>query len=186
MAVQSQRMSVEEFDRFIEQPENAHRLFEYVGGEAVEVVSNQRSSAIAVTIAFYLKLYLRENRMGGIVSGADGGYIIAGERYIPDVAYVSARRQAEASDRPYSPVPPDLAVEVLSPSNTPHELRIKVANYLAAGVIVWVVDPERQWVEVYAPGQPVRKVGASGVLGGGDVLPGFELPVAAIFEQETP
>ncbi|WP_119065746.1 Uma2 family endonuclease [Aggregatilinea lenta] len=182
MAVQSQHMPVEEFDRFVMLPENVDRLFEYIGGEAVEVVSNQRASAIAVTVAFYLKLHLRENALPGIVSGADGGYVIAGERYIPDVAFVSAQRQPEASERPYSPVPPDLAVEVLSPSNTPHEMRIKVVNYLSVGATVWIVDPDRQVVEVYAPGQPVKKVGINGSLSGVAVLPGFELPVKNIFE----
>lgn len=182
MAVQSQHMSVEEFDRFVERPENANRLFEYVGGETIEVVSNQRASAMAVTIAFFIKLYLRDNNLPGIVSGADGGYVIAGERYIPDVAFVSAQRQPEASERPYSVVPPDLVVEVLSPSNTPHEMRVKVVNYLSVGAMVWIVDPERQVVEVYAPGQPVKKVSANGVLSGGSALPGFALAVKSIFE----
>lgn len=180
MAVQYQSMTVEEFDRFVMLPENADRLLEYIGGEVVEVVSNQRSSAIASTFIAFIKMYAIQNRLG-FVTGADGGYIIAGERYIPDVAFVSKARQEQPSEQAYSDIPPDLVVEVLSPSNTPHELRVKVANYLAAGVTVWMVDPEREVVEVYAPGQPVRKVAADGVLEGGDVLPGFRLSVEDIF-----
>jgi Uma2 family endonuclease len=60
-------------------------------------------------------------------------------------------------------------------------LRVKVANYLAAGTLVWIVRPETKIVEVYAPGQPMRKVGVDGSLDGGDVLPGFSLPVRDIF-----
>jgi Uma2 family endonuclease len=60
-------------------------------------------------------------------------------------------------------------------------VRVKVGNYLAAGTVVWVIDPERKLVEVYAPGQPVRKVGVDSVLDGGEVLPGFTLAVKDIF-----
>lgn len=181
MAVQTRRMSIEEFDRFVTLPENAERLFEYIGGEVVEVVSSQRASAIAYNIGFFIKLHLRTHDIAGLVTGADGGYMIAGERYIPDVAFVSRARQAEPSDQPYSPVPPDLAVEVLSPSNTPHEMRLKVVNYLAAGSVVWVVDPDRQAVEVYTPGRAGKTVHLDETLEGDEVLPGFALPVKDIF-----
>jgi len=97
------------------------------------------------------------------------------------VAFVSAARQAEPSERAYSPIPPDLAIEVLSPSNTPREMRLKVANYLAAGTTVWIVDPDRQLVEVYAPGRAAKTVYLDETLDGGDVLPGFKLAVQDIF-----
>lgn len=182
MAVQTSPITVEEFEQLAALPENADRLLEYIGGEVVEVVSNQRSSTVGISISFYIKLYLRENHVKGVVSGADGGYKIAGERYIPDVAYVSPARQAEPSDEGYSSITPDLAVEVLSPSNTAHEMRLKVVNYLSVGTSVWVVDPERKMVEVYTPGQPGQTVRHDGVLDGGAVLPGFKLAVKDIFE----
>src|SRR5512133_3242381 len=115
MGTQTQRMTVEEFDRFVALPQNADKLFEYIGGEVIEMVSNQRSSAIAYKLGVFIGMYLLQSKMGGIATGADGGYMIAGERYIPDIAYVSKARQSEPSERAYSPIPPDLAVEVLSP-----------------------------------------------------------------------
>ena len=181
MAVQFQRMTVAEFERFAALPENADRLLEYIGGEVVEVVSNQRSSAVAHTIGFFIQLYLREKGLGGIVTGADGGYMIAGERYIPDVAWVSPARQQGISDQAYSAIPPDLAVEVLSPSNDPDDMRIKVVNYLRAGTTVWVVNPDKRHVEIYAPGQAPQRIPEDGVLDGGDTLPGFALAVKDIF-----
>lgn len=174
-------MTVEEFDQFVMLPENAERLFEYIGGEVVEVVSNQRSSAIAYTLGTFIKMYLMRNKIG-FVTGADGGYVIAGERYIPDVAFVSKARQSEPSEQAYSSIAPDLVVEVLSLSNTPHEMRVKVLNYLSVGTTVWVVDPDRELVEVCAPGQPVQKVRMDGVLDGGDLLPGFTVAVEDVFE----
>jgi Uma2 family endonuclease len=180
MAVQTQRMTVEEFDRFAALPGNAERLLEYIGGEVVEVVSNQRSSSIAYRVGGFLAIYLLQSDIG-FLTGADGGYMIAGERYIPDVAFVSRARQPEPSEEAYSAIPPDLVVEVLSPSNTPHDMRVKVVNYLSVGATVWVIDPDRKLVEVYRPGQPVKKIGADGTLDGGDALPGFSLAVKDIF-----
>ncbi len=180
MAIQTRRVSVEEFDRFVALPENAERLFEYIGGEVVEVVSNQRSSRIAARIIGFLFAYLQQHNLGFLTS-SDGGYQIAGERYIPDVAYVSRARQTEPSDQSYSPIPPDLVVEVLSPSNTPHEIRLKMVNYLAAGCTVWIVDPDRQVVEVYTPGRAGKTVHVDETLDGGEVLPGFTLAVKDIF-----
>jgi hypothetical protein len=74
-------MTLEEFDRFVELPENADRLFEYIGGEVAEVVSNQRSSSIAYRLGIFIGMYLLQNDVGGVATGADGGYMIAGERY---------------------------------------------------------------------------------------------------------
>jgi Uma2 family endonuclease len=180
MAVQAQRMTAEEFDRFVELPQNASRRFEYIGGETVEVVSSQYASQIAARINGFIFIYLLHNSIG-FLTGADGGYVVSNERYIPDVAFVSRQRQAQVSDQPYSPIPPDLAVEVLSPSDNPRDVRLKVANYLTAGTLVWGVDPDQKLVEVYTPGKPAKPVGIDGTLDGGDVLPGFTLAVRDIF-----
>lgn len=178
------RTTVEEFERFIYEPENISREFEYIGGEIVSVVSNNYSSEIASIINFYIRLHLKENKMGGRVTGADGGYIIAGERYIPDVAYVSQEKQPKPSREAYNPTPPDLAVEVLSPTNDDKQMRIKITNYLAVGTTVWVVNPAERSLEVYSPGQPVIVLDESQILDGGGVLPGFTLAVAEIFPEE--
>jgi Uma2 family endonuclease len=181
MAVQSRRMTLEEFNQFIALPENAERNFEYIDGSVVETVTNQRSSAIAFRLGGRIELYLLQHQ-SGFLTGADGGYAIAGERYIPDVAFVSYQRQAEPSDEAYSAIPPDLAVEVLSPANSEKDMRTKVVNYLSVGTVVWVVDPEFKLVEVYHPGQPVKKVRLDDILDGGELLPGFKLAVKDIFQ----
>jgi Uma2 family endonuclease len=181
MAVQAQRMTVEEFDRFVELPQNADKRLEYIGGETVEVVSSQYASQIAARINGFIFIYLLHNNIG-FLTGADGSYVVSSdERYIPDVAFVSKQRQAQVSNRPYSLIPPDLAVEVLSPSDNPRDVRLKVANYLNAGTMVWVVDPDQKLVEVYTPGKPAKPVDMDGTLDGGDVLPGFTLAVKDIF-----
>ena len=173
-------MSVEAFDRVAALPENAERRLEYVGGMVVEVVSNNYASAVASRISGFLFVYLLDNPIG-YLTGADGGYRVSGERYIPDVAFISRVRQPEPSHETYNPLPPDLAVEVMSPSDDLNAMRVKVANYVAAGTLVWLVRPEIQVVEVYTPGRPVQRLGSDAMLSGGAVLPEFELPVHDVF-----
>jgi Uma2 family endonuclease len=183
MAVPEQiRVTLEEFDEYINRPENADRLFEYIGGEIVEAVANNYSSEIAATILAEVKAFAKANNLGR-VTGADGGYIVSGEKYIPDVAFISFARQPEPSHNAYNPNAPDLAVEVLSPGNTEEQMLVKVANYLAAGTVVWRVKPLEKQVVVLVPGKPAKTLTINDTLDGGDVLPGFKLAVREIFPE---
>jgi Uma2 family endonuclease len=183
MAVQTQRMTVEEFERFAERPENANRRLEDIGGEVVEVASNSYSSLVAGNILFAIKLHLRDSGLQGYVTGADGGYKVAGEDYLPDVGFIAKVRLPDPPHETWISLPPDLAVEVLSPSDKPDDTRIKLVHYLAAGTVVWVVDPDQKQVEVYTPGPAVKRLGEDDTLDGSDVLPGFTLAVKEIFPE---
>jgi Uma2 family endonuclease len=183
MVLERKRITAEEFDRFVNLPENADRLFELIGGEIVEVPSNPYASEVGYNIGFQIKLFLRDKGIEGHVTGEAGGYIVSGEKYAPDVAYISKARQAELVRQGYNPNPPELAVEVDLPSTyeSARRLQTKIANYLAAGTLLWVVYPESKEVEVYSPGQPVKVLGIDGTLDGGGALAGFTLPVKDIF-----
>ncbi|MBZ0295054.1 MAG: Uma2 family endonuclease, partial [Anaerolineae bacterium] len=158
--LQTRPVTIEEFDEFIRQPEHVSRDFELIAGEIVEkMVSKPKASMIAVRIVSLIGTHIQPQKLGR-VTGADGGYQVGADRYIPDAAYISKARQPNIPDEAYNPLPPDLAVEVLSPSNTSDEMRIKIANYLAAGSVVWVVDGDRQRIEVYQPGQAPQVLGA--------------------------
>lgn len=183
MVAQTKFVTVEEFDTFIMLPENRERRFEFIGGEIVEMVSNNYSSLIAMLIGSLMTIFVRQHNLGW-VTGADGGYKVSGERYIPDVAFVSKQRQPQPSREAYNPLAPDLAVEVLSPTDDESDMRFKVVNYLRAGTMVWVVNPDKKQVEVYAPDAAPKTVGIDDVLDGGGVLPGFTLPVKDIFPEE--
>lgn len=102
----------------------------------------------------------------------------------PDVAFVASRRLPPdgLERRSFSELAPDLAVEVLSKSNRPREVRAKVADYLRLGVrCVWVVDPRKRVVRIHTPDGAERLVGEDGILDGGEVLPGFRCPVDSLF-----
>ena len=181
MAVLSKRMTVEEFDQFVES-DSGDRLFEYIGGEIVEVVCNSYSSIVAAQVLIAIGAYVKKRGLG-YVTGEAGGYSVAGERYMPDVGFISKTKQPEPPHGAYIPHAPDLAVEVLSPTDKPDEVRIKVINYLAAGTTVWLIDPESKRAEIYTPGPRVKRVAIDGTLDGGEVLPGLKLAVKELFPE---
>lgn len=180
-----------EFDAFVSLPENADRLFELIAGEIVEVPSNPYASKIAMIISGYLFMYLMNNDIGH-VTGEAGGYMILGGRYAPDVAFISYAKQPELATKGCNPNPPDLAVEVVSTESGAENQRltIKLGNYLAAGVAVWIVRLYVREIEVYVPGEQVlvvRRDDENPVIDGGDVLPGFTLNLTDVFkDMDTP
>ena len=97
----------------------------------------------------------------------------------PDVSFLRADRvPVDGLPDGYIDGPPDLAVEVISPSDTLYEVEDKIAQYLAAGTrLAWVVNPRRRTVAVHAPGAPVHVLGGDDTLDGGDVVPGFRCAV---------
>lgn len=99
----------------------------------------------------------------------------------PDVAFIAGERwPAETSG--FVELAPDLAVEIVSPSNSPGEIERKVAIYLRAGVrSVWVVYPTERQVVVHMPSHPPAVFREGDQIDGGEVLPGLSLPVAEIF-----
>src|SRR5262245_54530896 len=108
MAVQKKIHTVEEFDEFAELPENADRILEFIGGKIVEVPSNPFSSMLGMRIALRIGNHVEKYDLG-FVTGEAGGYMVDGERYAPDVAYISKERQPELARKGYNPNPPNLA-----------------------------------------------------------------------------
>ncbi|MFZ4813052.1 MAG: Uma2 family endonuclease [Phototrophicaceae bacterium] len=184
IATLNPRMTVADFDQWVLLPDNLPHEFEYIEGEIIKVVSNQYPSLVASLFGHYLWAYLKQNRIKGYVTGADGGYKIGDERYMPDVAYISAARQPKPNHETYNSNAPDLVVEVLSPTDSADLVRIKIANYLAAGTVVWLADPDTTRIEVYAPGQAVQIFRAGDTLTGGNVLAGFAVAVSEFFPQD--
>ena len=178
-----QPVTKEQFYEFVMRPENRDRNFEYIAGEIVEVVSNNVSSEDGFSLALEVGVFVKRNKLGRM-TGADGGYVINGEDYIPDAAFMSYARQPERPNIAYNPVAPDLAIEMLSPGNTKDEIAYKVSNYMAAGTVLWLGNPDKKIIDVYIPGQPVKRLRMGDILDGGDVLPGFQVTLADIFIED--
>jgi Uma2 family endonuclease len=105
----------------------------------------------------------------------------------PDVAFVSFDRWPAGRELPYGAnawdVVPDLAVEVVGPSDPAEDLLDKVPEYFRAGVrLVWVIYPKQRQAYIYESPDRVRVVTVAGALDGGGVVPGFTLPLASLFD----
>lgn len=166
----------------IEAQEN--RLFELVDGVLVEKAMGARESFLATHISFLLKVFLQNNDLGAVL-GADGMLRLRPRLVrIPDVSFISWD-QILGGEFPEEPIPdlyPDLAVEVLSPSNTPREIERKLSEYFAAGCrLAWIVDPKTRTADVYTSSDDCQHLRPTQSLDGGDVLPGFKLSLKELF-----
>jgi Uma2 family endonuclease len=131
--------------------------------------------------------HLRAHRLGKVFQEA--GYKLTAEPDTvrgPDVSFVARTRLTPGRRYPgYWEGAPDLAVEVVSPNDSAEDVRVKVAEYLAAGTrLVWVVFPRTQTVTIYRANGTVEERSIGQTLDGEDVVPGFSLPVADIFNTD--
>jgi Uma2 family endonuclease len=127
--------------------------------------------------------YAEQFRLGEVA--VEAGYILRRSPdtvLAPDVSFVAAERLPANLERYFS-FAPDLAIEVVSSSNSPREIERKLAIYLQTGVrCVWIVHPRERQVVVHTPGEPPRTYKEADVLTGDPVLPGLSIFVSEIFE----
>jgi Uma2 family endonuclease len=168
----------------VERDEN--RLCELVDGVLVEKTVGFYEGRLAVVLAFFLEQYAFDHDLGA-VCGADATMrLMPGLVRIPDVSFVSWKRLPDRKI-PREPIPdliPDLAIEVLSKGNTPKEMQRKLREYFALGVRqVWFVDGKVRQVRVYQSEEKSRLLEEKDTLRGGKLLPGFALPLKALFDR---
>jgi Uma2 family endonuclease len=162
------------------------RGYELVDGELIEKPPPVFGHGqIGTTFAIELGGYVRHAGLGQVVVGV---HCVLRRNpdlaRVPDVAFIQAERLPPPEARwEYFEGAPDLVVEIVSPSDSFRNMQEKVFEYLAAGVrLVWAVDPAGQRIYAYAADRPPRLLTVDDTLDGADVVPGFELPVRAIFE----
>jgi Uma2 family endonuclease len=166
--------------------DHADRICELVDGVLVEKTMGYMESLLAMAMGEFLRRFVRDGKLG-IVLGPDATLrILRRQVRIPDVCFISWQRLPEGKlpQTPILAVAPDLAVEILSEGNTEGEMRRKLQDYFAAGVrLVWYVDPRTKTASVYTSPEQCTALGEADVLTGGDVLPGFELPLRQLFAE---
>lgn len=184
MALQKQRqMTADEFENFVGRPENMDRLFELIDGEIVEKMPTQLHALIANFFNALLYLYKQKNPV--IWAFSEVRVRLPGDKKnnrIPDLAVVL--KEGRDFD-PYAPLSymPDLIIEIQSPSQSDKFMVDKAMYYLAKGTrAVWIVYPDKRLVEVLTTTDR-KLLTESHVLDGGEVLPGFTVPVKDIFAQ---
>lgn len=178
MLARQKQMTIEEFIVFATSPENEARNLEFINGEVVEVSPGRSTySKVAIVLAAVVYNFCQEHNLPYNASGSEGAYRIGDNTIAPDFAYRSADLINEYPD----PVPPQWAVEVISPTDKAEAIREKREMYLRADILLWEVYYPSRSVDVYAPGQPKKTYSMGDELDGGDVLPGFKLEVAKLF-----
>lgn len=186
MTNQIKAMTVKEFEKFSALPENRKRLLELIEGRIVEKMPTQEHGAIVIALGYYLYGYIKQHG-GGIVATEVRHQLPddPNNSRLPDVSF------SQQTDPPIEkgsvPRMPDLAVEVKSPDDSYTEMREKAAYYLKHGSkLVWLIYPEKQEIEVCTLGEDGSVTyhlhSSEETLSGGEVLPGFEVAIKAIFE----
>ena len=161
------------------------RRFELVDGTLVEKpMSIEAGFVAAALIQFIGRLSARVGEVGMLLGGDT--FLRISSRFVraPDVSFTHWD-QLPNRKVPREPIPtlaPDLAVEVLSPTNTGPEMAKKRREYFDAGVrLVWIIDPKKRAVEVFTAVDEVDHLTAADTLTGGEVLPGFAVPLGEVF-----
>jgi Uma2 family endonuclease len=164
--------------------DRTNRNFELVEGTLVEKPVGQLESFLTLHLAGFLWFYLRNNSLG-YLTGPDGGIRVRKKLVrMPDIAFISWEQlpTREPSGDKILPFAARLAVEVLSESNTPEEIKRKKKEYFRAGThLVWIVDLEKRVVEVWTSPDESVTLTEEETLDGGAVLPGFHLALRDLF-----
>jgi Uma2 family endonuclease len=138
---------------------------------------------IELGIGSDLRVFVRKHKLGRVYPGDTGFRLGRDTVRCPDVAFVRRERVEAIHSDGFMKGAPDLAVEVSSPSNSVRQLRRKVKQYLAAGChTVWVLYPKRKQVDVYEASGVIRTLGEDEMLEAPELLPGFSVKVAELFE----
>ncbi|MEO0409545.1 MAG: Uma2 family endonuclease [Cyanobacteria bacterium P01_A01_bin.135] len=165
---------------------DGHR-YELVNGEPVDMGnSGMAHGYIACLLVALLTTFVKQNRLGAVCDSSTAFTLANGNKRSPDVSFVS-RDRLKGLKRPprgFFEGSPDLAVEILSPSNTVEEIHDKIVEYFENGTrLVWVIHPDERYVLVYHSPEPDRLMRSQDVLDGEVVVPGFSMPVAELFEE---
>lgn len=160
------------------------RRYELYSGILVEKAMGAYESLLAFEIAILLGSYVKAHDLGACLGEAGMLELLPGQVRIPDLSFIS---WAQLPNRifPSAPTPtlhPDLAIEVLSDSNSDSEMENKLHEYFASGTrLVWYIDARRREATVYRSPTQFKIVTVNESLDGEDILPGFQLQLSEIF-----
>ena len=160
--------------------------YELVRGELRKTPpAGHHHGRIAVSIAAQLQMHTKANELGATYAAETGFLLASNPDHVraPDVAFVRQERADAADTERFFLGAPDLAIEVISPSDRYSEVEEKVADWLASGTLaVVVIDPHRRTAKVHRPTMGADDLTEADTLDLSDVVPGWQMPVKDIFE----
>ncbi len=159
---------------------------ELVKGEIIYLMpTGHPHSFYEGNITGFLFAFVREHKLGRVLPGEVGIYTHRRPDTVrgADVAFISHKRLAQVQSKSFLDICPELIVEVMSPDDTWSEVHEKLEEYFTVGAkLIWVLDPRRQCLHVYRSLTDLDLLTEKDTLTGGEVLPGFQVPVAELFE----
>lgn len=166
---------------------DGHR-YEIVNGELIDMGnSGAKHGYVCSILMILLGGYVHLHKLGAMFDSSTAFKMKSGNKRSPDVSFMAKERLQGLDELPdgFLEGAPDLAVEILSPSNTVAEIRGKIVEYFENGVrLVWVIHPQEQYVLVYRSSQePDRLLKSTDSLDGEDIVPDFTLPIAELFQK---
>ena len=187
MVMERQLISAEVFLKIVGGAEYADRIVELVEGEIIEMpLPNGEHGEVLAMLTVKIGHYVLEKRLGRVATG-DAGFVLErnpdGRDTVRgvDLAFISKSKAPAPLPSALLEYAPDLAVEVISPSNEAADIRLKIRQLLDAGTtLVWIVYPDLQIVDAHTR-EGATTLNTADTLSGGDVLPGLEIPVREIF-----
>lgn len=160
--------------------------YELIEGELKQMSpAGHNHGRIAMELSAPLYQYVKANNLGKVYA-AETGFLLKTDPdtvRAPDIAFIRQERVAKVGrSEGYWRGAPDLAVEVISPSDSVGKLENKIRMWLEAGTrLVWVISPTLFNVTVYRSMMDIETLTEKDVLDGGDVIPGFKFPVSELF-----
>lgn len=156
--------------------------YEYVKGVLIPMPpTSGEHGEISSNVQWYLYSHVRENQLGRVYT-SDTGFRIGERVLMPDIAFVSSVRLPDDRRKVFS-IPPDMAVEVVSPTDIQYRVVEKALAYLNAGTrLVWVIEPVGKTVTVYRSQTDIKTFTIDDTLSGEDVVEDFSCQVAELFE----
>lgn len=162
------------------------RLCELIDRTLVEKPMGYYEARIAVVLAYFIEAFLETSDLGIVLPGDGLMRVEPGQVRLPDLSFFSWQHFADRvlpKEQILSRVP-DLVVEVLSPSNTRGEMARKRREFFLGGTrLFWEIDPVKKTVRVYTNPEESRLLREKQTLEGVDVLPGFQLAIARLFQR---
>ncbi len=183
MGIETKLVTAEEL---LHMPEDGYR-YELIHGEVLRMPpSGGEHGRVAMTIGSSLRQYVGQNGLGAVYAAETGFKLATNPDHVraPDVAFVRKTRVEQAGKvTGFWPGAPDLAIEVVSPGDSYSDVEEKITDWLAAGTrMVVVVNPKKRSVSVYRSSTDIAILLEEQTLDGGDVVPGWSIPVRQIFE----
>jgi Uma2 family endonuclease len=168
-------------EELLQLPKDGNK-YEVVDGELVVSPASFTHEEVIAKLFVKMRSFADERGLGTVLPSNLLYVFPSGNRRGPDVSFIAAARvTAKTRSQVFPKMAPDLAVEVLSPSDRPRRVLDRVGEYLESGVhLVWVIDPQKKRAVAYRSLTETTEVLASGALDGADVLPGFVCPLADV------